>query len=624
MQGAARSIAPWVRTCSRRPRFHDVAVDEVFGDDPPGQDDEWLLEPWVAGIHHGVLDEQGRRLVDIMLADCARLLPPAHAAALRSLSTAWFSVFRVERVDLDQGILICDTIDDRERYVHEKSGTHYAHALDVIVAFVSTTGGVEMFQGIAQVPPIHTLAVIDEHKRLLANARTSDRVAATALTWGATLGYLRRLVRDWRPVMHHTDGEPLLPSKAHYDVLDDRALRAALSSAPDLDHDERGWGWRRGDGDGALSLGRLTLDGRALILEVNSRERLARGKELIAALAGAAVKHRLDEHTDVDRLLEAARAGQPRTQAGDDLPEHVRREIIATALQRAYANVLDEPVPALDNMTPRRAAATSPEQKQRVREWLDGLEHSLHTMPGGPEAVDVDEWRVELGIAPRHGDDDEGLDGPAWLDVLDPDLVEQLAKRVERDQRAWLDEPTPLLEGATPRAAAKDALVRPVVHLLVDGVAECSSLSYDAIEAMAREIGLYQTTLRDDPRVPPDPDTWLGRHSREREGAIAVAHESGPHPPIADRFRHLIEHHVVEEVIARGSPPATRALDRLLGLGLTRQEAIHALGETIGAYLDTRLASYDANGDDSEDHGWGGADAAMMAIEPTPWRGTAP
>lgn len=416
IQEVCASVGPWIRTYPHRQHFFDIAAGEVFGDDDPTEgNNDWLVELWAGGLEHGAVDEKGRRLVDIMLAERARVMPPAHVAALRSLSRSWFSAFRVERVDVDKGVLLRDTIDEREIYVHEKSGTHYMKPLDVVLAFISTTGGVEMFQGIVQVPPAHTLQVIDKLRALMETAGAVDRIAATPLVWGETLGTLRTLVRDWRPVMQNTDGDSLFPSKARFDVVDEDALRRALSSSADLeaDKDGNGWGWRRGKGDGALSLGHLGLDRRGLVLEVNSRERLERGKAMLTALAGVAVKHRIDEHMDMDRMLDDARGKQPREPAADGIPEDVKRKVIGQALQRMYKNVLDEPVPALGGKTPRRAAQDGAEGKRRVREWLDGLEQSLHSMPGATEAIDVDKWRTELGIEPRHGGDDDDDDDRA-------------------------------------------------------------------------------------------------------------------------------------------------------------------------------------------------------------------
>lgn len=250
----ASSISSWMRTYRDRQWFADVALEEVFGDEDPDRgNNEWLMDLWISGLHHGVVDEQGRRVVEIMLAERARDLPPAQVAVLRSLAKAWFSAFRVERVDVDQGMLLRDTIDDREIYVHEKSGTRYVKPLDVVLAFISTTGGVEMFQGIVIVPPAHVVPVVDELREMLARVGVSDRTAATPHVWGHTLGFLRELVRDFRPQLQNTDGEMIYPSKARFDVLDEDALRGALATCDELDADDdgNGWSWRRGEGDGA-------------------------------------------------------------------------------------------------------------------------------------------------------------------------------------------------------------------------------------------------------------------------------------------------------------------------------------------------------------------------------------
>lgn len=643
VRAAANEIAPavieWMRTYRDRQWFGNVALDEVFGDDDLDDgDNEWLMGMLTNGLHHAVVDEKGRRVVDIMLAERARDLPPAQVAVLRSLGKSWFSAFRVERVDVDVGILLRDTVDDREIYVHEKTATHSMKPLDVLLAFISTTGGVEMFQGVVGVPPTLVMPVIDELRRLLADAGTTDRVAATPRVWGWTLGYLRERVRDFRPELRNTDREMLYPSKARFDVVDEDALRRALATSAELDvhPDGKSWQWRRGEGEVALSLGQLSLEGTTLILEVNSRERLKRGKALLTSLAGAAAKHRLDEHMDMDRMLDDAR-GRPSRRQASKIPDDVQREMIGEAVRRAYANILDERVPMLGNKSPRQVARAGEEGKRRVSEWLNDLERSLRPMPGASDAVDVNAWRVELGIEPRsvvddvddddlddedeQADDDDGE--PDWFNSLDPDLVGELAERIENGAKGWLDDPTPLLDGQTPRAAARDPAMRFRVHLLVDGIDECLAFASAAdIDAIVKALGLDDTDLVYDPSTAPDVETWLRYHVRERELAVRRAHEKakGAHPKlgIKDIGRHDIEHQVVESWIARDAHDAPRALERLCSAGLTRHEAIHALGDAFARVLQRDMETMEAEGEVDEDIA-----GELAAVTPDAWRGTA-
>jgi hypothetical protein len=87
-----------------------------------------------------------------------------------------------------------------------------------------------------------------------------------------------------------------------------------------------------------------------------------------------------------------------------------------------------------------------------------------------------------------------------------------------------------------------------------------------------------------DPEVGPDPKQWLGLDEGLRHVLVQKAHEHPPpwHPKARADRAHVIFHTIVENQVASGDPPETaRALERLLGEGLGRHDAIHALASVL-------------------------------------------
>ena len=82
------------------------------------------------------------------------------------------------------------------------------------------------------------------------------------------------------------------------------------------------------------------------------------------------------------------------------------------------------------------------------------------------------------------------------------------------------------------------------------------------------------------PERPVPTEQWLALEEREQLELVARYHQDLPakqQPPSMQR--HVALHTIVENQLAKGDPPATgEALERLIGEGMSRHHAIHAIG----------------------------------------------
>ena len=89
---------------------------------------------------------------------------------------------------------------------------------------------------------------------------------------------------------------------------------------------------------------------------------------------------------------------------------------------------------------------------------------------------------------------------------------------------------------------------------------------------------------RYDPEVKPDPAEWLELDEQERIMLVEDYHR-------AERIElpnvkvHAVIHSVVENQIAEGISTVVLAMDRLMGDGLDRHEALHAVGSVLAEHL---------------------------------------
>jgi hypothetical protein len=90
--------------------------------------------------------------------------------------------------------------------------------------------------------------------------------------------------------------------------------------------------------------------------------------------------------------------------------------------------------------------------------------------------------------------------------------------------------------------------------------------------------------LKYDPEHEPDPAKWLALDETERIAIVRQYHRKiRAKLPSVDA--HAAAHAVIENQLAEGLPEAKRALARLLGDGLDRHEAIHAIASVLMAHI---------------------------------------
>jgi hypothetical protein len=151
--------------------------------------------------------------------------------------------------------------------------------------------------------------------------------------------------------------------------------------------------------DGSAVLGSLELEGTTLVLSVNSERRAERGRVMLAPVLEGMAQEPLVER----QVLAQAAADRPtvgKAAASTGLPPEEERRITHESLDRHYRNQLDEPIPALGDVTPRQATKSA-QGREKLVAWLKRLENHMaqHEPPGPMADYDVAWLWEELGIA---------------------------------------------------------------------------------------------------------------------------------------------------------------------------------------------------------------------------------
>lgn len=89
-----------------------------------------------------------------------------------------------------------------------------------------------------------------------------------------------------------------------------------------------------------------------------------------------------------------------------------------------------------------------------------------------------------------------------------------------------------------------------------------------------------------DPEVPPDTQAWLALDEQSRmQLAEAFHRDARVRLERSARKLHAAVHAIVETQLATAHDPAVRALDRLMADGLTRHDAVHAIGNVVAQHV---------------------------------------
>jgi hypothetical protein len=261
---------------------------------------------------------------------------------------------------------------------------------------------------------------------IIANLSETERLRAAGSTFTTCwlVDAIDQAGQPEMPDLRNADGDELLQCTVSYPLADGTAdddVRAALDSCADLrPASATRWNWVRREkraaasagrarpsksltiettrDDGVLVLGSVELDGRVLVLSVNSLERSERGIELLSTMLGERVGQPLVVTQTVEQMLASPDADAPQQ---IDLSEQERNAIIHETMDRHYRDTLDQPVPALGNKSPRAAVKTAT-GRARVADWLKMMENRTAKAGESNSAMatySFDWMWTELGIA---------------------------------------------------------------------------------------------------------------------------------------------------------------------------------------------------------------------------------
>lgn len=202
------------------------------------------------------------------------------------------------------------------------------------------------------------------------------------------------------PALVTTGQEPLVFAKTFFDVRDPGRVTAELSACLRfIPQDDGSYVWLEGSAAADKMFGKVlgivSVSENRLTLDTFSEARAASGQTFLEELLGETIHFRA---TRLEDPMQAALAGERKPPAREVAPPGLESEIVSQLYRNHYEAWLDQPIPALDNRTPRKAA-TLKTMRPRLIALLKELDNQIERdQLGGRPMIDTDWLWEELGL----------------------------------------------------------------------------------------------------------------------------------------------------------------------------------------------------------------------------------
>jgi hypothetical protein len=370
--------------------------------------DMWFYCDWELEYGRGVIDHFLEPNPD---------LGAGERRYLRLLRDTVMRLYQVEDLSPGESVTLREIPVGTTVTVHERLGSRSMNRHALVAARIiarGPSGQPEIERGMLSIPELIREQVVSQLQSLEGNFRQTHPAADESKFYKELCpffheAWISSMLDPRIPRLANTDGEDMLITRVRFEIIDPVAFESALDKADDISREGEGqsvWLWSGNNREGKqVLLGRFEAKGNSLEMECNSARRAERGRALVEALAGGAIRHGTTIHENmaaaVRDSIRAHFAGRGSDDSGkpDELPHEGQEDLTLDALARHYRQWLDEPIPALDGRTPRDAARDAG-MRPRLVDLIHGLEGLYQeALRKGDPAYDPSWMWSELGLA---------------------------------------------------------------------------------------------------------------------------------------------------------------------------------------------------------------------------------
>lgn len=359
---------------------------------------EWLVYDWIPD------EEDGRTLIE-HFKENNKKLSLDELKVLNMMNNAVISLYEVQDVFFEKGLLLKDLLMGGEYDVREKMATRSARKWDIFAGRLLHVDGIYILSG--AVYPYHVRRKEDiiktinkwfkEYKRDYPEATMDDFLKSESDMFN--FFWYSPVINPPEIKLATTSGEPFLLSKAIFEIKDKDRVIEGLKRVKEFEQkdDEFIWYDERDEDGSATVLGRIEIKDNKLTLECNSKERLQKGKEIILKHISGSIIHKVDTFQDPFKAMESLK-DIPEKKVEDEIPPEIKQELYTQFMKRHCEKWLNMKIPALNGKTPFEAVKTE-KGRQKVIELLKSFENTEeHNKREGRPYYDISWMWERLGL----------------------------------------------------------------------------------------------------------------------------------------------------------------------------------------------------------------------------------
>lgn len=357
------------------------------------------------------------------------VLPSRERHFMEAMNQTYYSFYVILEVEINASLLVKDILLGSTHTIKERQGTHQLKQGDIVLSRILTMDHQSIFVGMVPfILPVGYHHDLLDFKEWLMEENDKHLLTPDILRHDFDLDLLDYFFDIMEtaynrplPTLVNTDGELFQFSRSYFkltlapEAALQHLLPLALSNDPEeflrdakrissgeVKGIELPW-LKKGDAKhkswNNTVLGHVLIKKDKLILETNSEKRTQKGKKLLTKYLGAAIAFQQTLIESPEQKMQSLRALNANEKSESErwmaLPE-VQEQLQAMAKSH-WETWFNEPIPALNNQTPRQAAKT-----EKGRERLEALllEYQRHDLEKGehPFKADIPYLKAELAL----------------------------------------------------------------------------------------------------------------------------------------------------------------------------------------------------------------------------------
>lgn len=366
---------------------------------------------WLVADGIIIVKGQERRIAELLLGQGGPLLSAEQRHWIERLVATPLGLYEVIEVVPGVSLRLKDVVFTEKVpvLVRERAGSQQVVKFDLIAArILPLADHFELSGAVYPLPRQRSLDLITELKQELEGLAPDSPQAKEILGVIIPDYWLKLFVKpiEIPQIVDQLTGELILLITDHYRVQDWAALDQALSGEADVEGSrEQGWSRLFEGKDGLRRTSVAINPGKprdSLAVFYRTQHYADRGRPWFEGVAGGAVAFVSREITDPRGMLANRRPAEiPEPSPPAQLPPEVIAEVIGKRIRQLYADWADQPLPVLDDKTPREAIQI-PEGLEQVKFLLHTYEHGEIQQAKNQQRppVSYDFLWHELGITP--------------------------------------------------------------------------------------------------------------------------------------------------------------------------------------------------------------------------------